>query len=327
MNELDAGWVASAPRYPASKRLVINLPAVETGSVIRVVSVSEVTNSPIAYCNLFVMDSQDPIGVSELHISGCEMKVLEGGAFSGAELGEVVTTNLYSVAVTNPVPQPREGGQPPALLWRRSVLVSAADLEEYERMFFEALEDAREKGVDKTYAKARELTDGIDSVEERIKAIRDWLWKNIRLAGPGHFTLPFKTAFFSPDRSLADGYASSADWMNLYFAMLEAIGLDVEFILSAGDFATYPAMVRARREVPQPDDFNDLLIRAKVKEDGWFFGLFGGDEKEYILDYENEYMPLVIRDIDGRSGRSENFMSIDLNATGAARIMVSNSTW
>jgi len=327
VNELDAGWVASAPRYPASKRLVINLPAVETGSVIRVVSVSEVTNSPIAYCNLFVMDSQDPIGVSELNISGCEMKVLEGGAFSGAELGEVVTTNLYSVAVTNPVPQPREGGQPPALLWRRSVLVSAADLEEYERMFFEALEDAREKGVDKTYAKARELTDGIDSVEERIKAIRDWLWKNIRLAGPGHFTLPFKTAFFSPDRSLADGYASSADWMNLYFAMLEAIGLDVEFILSAGDFATYPAMVRARREVPQPDDFNDLLIRAKVKEDGWFFGLFGGDEKEYILDYENEYTPLGIRDIDGRSGRSENFMSIDLNATGAARIMVSNSTW
>ncbi|MBR6586643.1 MAG: DUF3857 domain-containing protein, partial [Kiritimatiellae bacterium] len=216
VNELDAGWVASAPRYPASKRLVINLPAVETGSVIRVVSVSEVTNSPIAYCNLFVMDSPDPIGVSELNISGCDMKVLEGGAFSGTELGEVVTTNFCSVAVTNPVPLPRESGQPPALLWRRSVLVSAADLEEYEKMFFEALENAREKGTDKVYAKARELTDGIDSVEGRIKAIRDWLWKNIRLAGPGHLTLPFKSAFFPPDRSLADGYASSADWMNLY---------------------------------------------------------------------------------------------------------------
>ncbi|MBQ3096897.1 MAG: DUF3857 domain-containing protein, partial [Kiritimatiellae bacterium] len=327
VNELDAGWVASAPRYPASKRLVINLPAVETGSVIRVVSVSEVTNSPIAYCNLFVMDSPDPIGVSELNISGCDMKVLEGGAFSGTELGEVVTTNFCSVAVTNPVPLPRESGQPPALLWRRSVLVSAADLEEYEKMFFEALENAREKGTDKVYAKARELTDGIDSVEGRIKAIRDWLWKNIRLAGPGHLTLPFKSAFFPPDRSLADGYASSADWMNLYFAMLEAIDIDVEFILSAGDSATYPAMVRARRKVPQPDDFSDLLIRAKVKAGGWFFGLFGGEEKEYILDYENEYTPLGIRDVEGKDGKSENFMSIDLNGTGAARILVSNSTW
>lgn len=327
VNELDAGWVASAPRYPASKRIVINLPAVETGSVIRVVSVSQVTNSPIAYCNLFVMDSSDPIGVSELNIGGCDMKVLEGGAFSGMEIGEVVTTNFCSVAVTNPVPLPRESGQPPALLWRRSVLVSAADLEEYEKMFFEALENAREKGADKACAKARELTDGIDSVEGKIKAIRDWLWKNIRLAGPGHLTLPFKSAFFPPDRSLADGYASSADWMNIYFAMLEAIGLDVEFILSSGDSATYPAMLRAHREVPQPDDFNDLLIRANVKEGGWFFGLFGGEVKEYILDYENEYTPLGIRDVEGKDGKRENFMSIDLNETGAARIMVSNSTW
>jgi hypothetical protein len=134
------------------------------------------------------------------------------------------------------------------------------------------------------YPSHRILPDHKGSVEDKIKAIRDWLYKNIRLAGPGHLTLPFESAFFSPDRSLADGYASSADWMNLYFAMLEAIGLDVEFILSAGDSATCPAMVRARREVPQPDDFNDLLIRAKVKENGWFFGLFGGKEQEYILD-------------------------------------------
>jgi hypothetical protein len=79
--------------------------------------------------------------------------------------------------------------------------------------------------------------------------------------------------------------------------------------------------------VPQPDDFNNLLIRAKVKEGGWFFGLLGGNEKEYILDYENEYTPLGIRDVDGLNGKSVNFMSIDLNDTGAARISVSNSTW
>ena len=327
VNELDAGWVASASRYPASKRLVINLPAVETGSVIRVVSVLDVTNSPIAYCNLFVMDSPDPIGVSELNIGGCDMKVLEGGAFNGADIGDIVTTNFYSVAVTNPVPLSRESGQPPDLLWRRSVLISAADLEEYKKIFFDALKDARKKGAKKAYDKARELTDGIDAVEGRIKAVRDWLWKNVRIAGPGHLTLPFETAFFPPDRSIADRYASSADWMNLYFAMLEAIGLDVEFILSAGDYASYPAMVRARREVPQPDDFNDLLIRAKVKEGGWLFGLFGGEEKEYILDYESEYTPLGIRDIDEKGGKSVNFMSIDLNGTGAARITVSNSTW
>ena len=33
-NLMDAGWVASAPRYPAAKTLVASLPAVEVGSVI-----------------------------------------------------------------------------------------------------------------------------------------------------------------------------------------------------------------------------------------------------------------------------------------------------
>ena len=327
VNELDAGWVASAPRYPASKRIVVNLPAVETGSVIRVVSVSEVTNSPIAYCNLFMMDSPDPIGVSELNIRGCEMKVLEGGRHSSWSISDVISTNFCFFAVTNPVPLPREGGQPGAFLWRKSVLVSAADLEVYKEAFFGALENARDAGMENASRKAIELTEGIELIEDKIKAIRDWLWRNIRVSGPGLLDLPFEKAFFPPDRSLEDRYASAADWMNLYFTMLEAIGVEVEFMLSPDDYFAYPALARARRVVPQPDDFNNLLIRAKVKEGGWFFGLLGGNEKEYILDYENEYTPLGIRDVDGLNGKSVNFMSIDLNDTGAARISVSNSTW
>jgi hypothetical protein len=83
--------------------------------------------------------------------------------------------------------------------------------------------------------------------------------------------LPFETAFFPPDRSLVDGYASPADWMNLYFTMLEGVGINVDFVLSADDYGTYPAVFQARRNVPQPDDFNNLMIRATVKEGGFFF--------------------------------------------------------
>ena len=327
MNELDADWVASAPRYPASKRLVVNLPAVETGSVIRVTTVSHVTNSPIAYSNLFSFDSTDPIGVMELTIGGCDMKVVKGGRNLAAALDNVTVTNYCFIAVTNPVPIPREGSQPPSILWRNTLLVSAADIDESRESFFNALGRARDAGSDEAQKKALELAEGMESVEDRIRVVRNWLWKNVRVAGPGHFALPFDKAFFPPDRSLLDGYASAADWMNLYFTMLEAIGLDVEFVLSAGDFGTHSAIVRARAAVPQPKDFNDLLIRANVKESGWFFGLFGGVDREYILDRESEYAPLGVRDIDGRNGKRENWMFIDLNETGAARITVSNSTW
>ena len=327
MNVLDAGWAAAAPRYAASKRLVVNLPAVETGSVIRVTVVTTVTNSPIAYCNLFSFDSTESIGVKELYLGGCDMKVLDGVRDSGCGAADVISTNSYIVAVTNPIPLPREGWQPPALLWRRTLLVSAADLQNHRKALFGALESARSAGSNKAHDKARELTEGIGAVEAKIKSIRDWLWKNVRVAGPGFWDLPFETAFFPPDRSLADGYASAADWMNLYFTMLEAVGLDVEFFLSARDTDEHPEIVCSRVAVPQPDDFDDLLIRAKVNAGGWFFGLFGGEEREYILDYENEYTPIGIRDAEGRNGKIENFMSIDLNGTGAARITVSNSVW
>ena len=322
MNVLDAGWVASAPRYPASKKLVVNLPAVEIGSVIRVTSVTVVTNSPIAYCNMFAFDSTEPIGVKEVLVEGVPMKVAWAGA-----LTNVIDTSSFSFAVTNPVPLPREGGQPPTLLWRKSVLISAADLDDYREAIFGALAGARAKESDVARRKAQELTEGIEGAESKIKAVRDWLYKNVRMAGPGMFTLPFDQAFFSPDRSIADGYASAMDWMNLYFTMLEAVGFSAEYLLDDGDAAGYLELLQARRDVPQPDDFNDLLIRATVREGGWLFGLFGGEERTFILDYENEYTPLGVRDVEGRNGRTENYMSFDINDTGAARITVSNTTW
>lgn len=326
MNTLDAGWVAAAPRYPSGKRLVVNLPAVEVGSVIRVKTVATVTNSPIAFCNLYTMDSVDPIGVRELTVDSSAygdspMKVAWGG-----DPERVFATNCVSFAVTNPSALPRERSQPPAMLWRKCALLSLADLDGHREALFSALAAARRSGSDAARAKALELAAGIDSVEGRIAAVRDWLWRNVRLAGPGLHEIPFGMAFFPPDRSIADGYASKADWMNAYFAMLEAIGCDVEFVLSDGDAAGYPALMRVRRTVPQPDDFDDLLIRATVRE-GAFLGLFGGTERTFILDYENDCTPLGVRDVDGRNGRTVNHMSFDVNETGAARITVSNSTW
>ena len=326
MNVLDAGWVAAAPRYPAMKKLVVNLPSVEIGSVIRVQTVHTVTNSPVAFCGLYSFDSVEPISVKELNVEcaalgDSAMKVAWGGA-----LDCVIETNRVCHAVTNPPALPREKSQPPAILWRNCVVVSLADIEEYSDALMRSLAKARSAGSDFAREKARGLASGLDTAEDRIKAVRNWLWRNVRLVGPGMCAIPFDEAFFPPDRVLSDGYASAADWMNTYYAMLEAVGFDVEYVLSDDDTSGYPEVRRARRAIPQPDDFNDLLIRASVREGG-ILGLFGGETKTYILDYENDCAPVGVRDVEGRNGRTENFMSIDLNDTGAARITVSNSTW
>lgn len=322
-NVLDAGWVASAPRYPAAKRLVVNLPAVEIGSVIRVTTVQTVTNAPVAFCGQYSFDSVEPISVKELNVEcgDLAMKVAWGG-----DVGRVIETNRICHAVTNPPALPREKSQPPSLTWRNCVIMSLADLDESRDALWAALAGARSAGADVAASKARELVRGAETAEEKVRAIRNWLWRNVRLAGPDMYSIPFDMAFFPPDRSISDGYASAADWMNAYYAMLEAVGFDVEYILSDGDAAGYPEISQVRRTVPQPDDFDDLLMRAGIREGG-FLGLFGGELKSYVLDYENDCAPLGVRDVEGRNGRTENFMSIDVNDTGAARIVVSNSTW
>ncbi len=324
MNVMDGGWASSAPRYPAGKSLVVNLPAVEIGSVIRVTTVRSVTNSPVAFCALLTLDSAEPTRVRELDVR-CAPGLAMKAAFGG-DLGRVFETNRMFVALTNPPALPREGSRPPSLMWRRCASLSLADLDRSRESLLAALARARGAGSELAAGKARELAAGAQDAEGRIRAVRDWLWRNVRVAGPGLYDVPFDRAFFPPDRAISDGYASSADWMNAYFAMLEAVGLDVEFLLSDGDAAGYPEIARARRDVPQPDEFGDLLIVARSREGG-FLGLFGGEEKTYVLDYENDCAPLGVREADGSGGRVENFMSIDVNESGAARVVVSNSTW
>ena len=61
INEMDCSWAASAPRYPASRQLVVNLPGVEIGSVVKYVLRVDVTNSPVAFTQLSALDGSQPI--------------------------------------------------------------------------------------------------------------------------------------------------------------------------------------------------------------------------------------------------------------------------
>ena len=100
-NVMDCGWAASAPRYPASKILVVNLPGVEIGSVISYVTVRAVTNAPAAYYGAFAFDSKEPLGRRYVRVNG------------------------WSREVRNPRRVPDEPGQPAAALWRDRVVVSS----------------------------------------------------------------------------------------------------------------------------------------------------------------------------------------------------------
>ncbi len=288
MHLLDCGWAASAPRYPASKTLVVNLPGVSVGSVIRYVVAYTVTNSPTAYTSFMTFDSTQPterITVKVTVPDGMPFKWRSTGFKDGVadriELEDRISgARRFAWSVKNPRRLPNEPSQPAASLWRTTLFLTAAEWDAYADGLLSALSAARAAGSDVARSTARRVTANCSTPQEKIVAIRTFLAHNMRIAGPGLFDLPFDMAFFPPDRSLADSYASSADRCNLAFAMLEATGFDCSFVLATDDSHGMKEMTRLYQEgLPRPGFFSCLAIRASA----------GG--RTFYLAGENEYTP------------------------------------
>lgn len=289
VNLMDADWVASAPRYPASKKLLVNLPGVEVGSVIRATVVRTVTNSPVAYAGQFTFDSVNPVDHEEV-----ELHVPKGMRFTFKQkkMHDLGTNGVHRWEVRHPARVPDETMQPGAAFWRPYVSVSAADWREHGRALLDALARARASGSEEVRRAAREAVKGCRTPQEKIKAIRAFLARRLRVAGPGLFELPFDIAFSAPDRALADGYASGADRMNILFTMLEAAGFDPSFVLATSDAHTVKSTEATRRAVPRPETFGALIVR--VEADGRTFWV--GGENEYAPPEASSYVNCTFYD-------------------------------
>ena len=108
MNLMDCGWASAAPRYPAGKILVVNLPSVEIGSVISYQYVRAVTNAPASFYAAYTFDSHDPLD------------------------RKIVRVNDWRREVVSPKRLRNEPNQPSAALWRDHVIVSSNRFETFD---------------------------------------------------------------------------------------------------------------------------------------------------------------------------------------------------
>ena len=254
---MDCGWAAAAPRYPAGKMLVANLPSVEIGSVISYSTVRAVTNAPLPFYGAFSFDSVDPME------------------------RRVVRVNDWRREAVRPKRIPREKNQPPASAWRDHEIVSS---NRFARM------DLRVGEADPAAILADAGAADGDG-ETRIRAIRDWMAKNVKRAGPGMYEVPLAMQLTPPDVVLRDRYATRLDYIRTMCALLRGAGLDADIVLAAND-ADETAAVRERimRGRPDVDAFSHPLCRIAVREGG-FLGL-GASERVYFVGVENQYAPL-----------------------------------
>ena len=247
MNVMDCGWAARAPRYPASKILVVNLPAVEIGSVISYVTVRSVTNAPAAFYGAFGFDSTEPLGRRYVRVNG------------------------WSREVVGPKRVPREPGQPAAWLWRDRAIVSSNR--------FAKIDLKVEPFVSPLVASGS------------VRAVRDWMAKNVKVAGPGLYEVPLAAQLTPPETVLRERYATRLDYVRTLAALLRGAGFEADVVLAA-DNAGEPAALRERDKFEKPNvrAFDEALCRVRVRKGG-FLG-FGGETQEIFVGTESQYAPL-----------------------------------
>ena len=310
INLFDCDWASSAPRYPASKKLVVNLPSVEVGSVITYTTRTTVTNAPAAFYALRYFDSSEPVD--------CMTVIIDGA-------GEHFAFDAIPDSIKS------EPMQPDGVLWRDHVIVSKGDF-------------ARTAARLRAAADVKPLAGAVEATT--LEEIRNWMAKHVRLAGPALYELPLAAQLTDPATVLKERYATRLDYVRTLCALLKGAGYDADVVFAAPDANDAAALQRLNMfEKPKETAFAAALCRVTVREGG-FLG-WGGTRTTYFLGTENEYTPVGATAYDGAhyldpatgafgvvaksaadlASESVAEMTITVRANGAADVDVVETTY
>ena len=274
MNVMDCGWAASAPRYPAGKTLVVNLPSVEIGSVVSCQTVVTVTNAPAPFYAIYSFDAYEPVD------------------------RRIVRVNDWSREERNLKILPNEPSQPYSRLWRDQVVISSNRFQRIDLKVGDL--DPAVCGLQSSIDDFRSSTSSVSiddsqssmaSAPGGVLAIRDWMAKNVKVVGPAMYDVPLERQLTPPETVVAERYATRLDYVRTLCALLRGAGYDADVVLATLN-EDDPEVLKNSDKFERPDvrEYASALCRVRVT-DGGFFGLFG-DEKTYFVGTENEYTPL-----------------------------------
>ena len=335
-NVMDAGWAASAPRYPAAKTLVASLPGVEVGSVIEYDVTRTVKGRPFfAFRHSF--RGYDPIREKRVRLivpKALKLKteVFEQGTAGGS--GDPVLTAtckedgdklVYEWTARAQAGLKRESGLPPWWSFNPSVFVSTGDWDTYAASVRETLEQAASRQKEASVRGAQHAALTGKGTRATLIAIRDDIAKALRGAGPGINALPL-TCVTPADQTLEEGYGNVTDRAVVIYAMAAAAGFKPEYVLASwspkNDVLQKPLV-----EFPGSSLFPDVLVRIRVAG------------RAVFLNDTDQYAALGTTPHDGRLGlrlkrpridtisapkemrnRSEATFAVTISADGTARI-------
>ena len=271
INVMDAGWNAAAKRYTGGKILVANLPNVEIGSTIEVEFEITQTNRPfLAGFDSFQLPDALTRKVFELTApKPLKVQTLTTGV-RGAVQESRQTENgrqTFRWSAENVAALPMESQLPPEWTYNAGIGYFIGEAKDYYQTLNATLLDRAAKSAQAAKV-ARQLTAAATNRLEALQAIRDFITKSIRVAGPTFADLPL-TELSAADTTLADGYGHLADRAILYHAMLTAAGFKPEFVL-ASELPALKVIATVTKAFPLPQNFQTPLVRVTVDGEAYY---------------------------------------------------------
>jgi len=329
VNLMDAPWTAGAPRYPAEKILVANLPGVEIGSIIEYEILTKSQNLPL-FSAVNIFDAHNPIVKktvviemsmkTDLKIGNMAPNIMKRRTYHNGE------NVVHEWSVNNRPMIRKEASLPPSWVFTPALFLSTGDSASYADVVRKAAMAAA--GRDKAaQAKAEELTKGVKGRLNQMIVLRDFVDRSIRQAGPGLSSLPL-SAITPADQILAEGYGNSTDRAILLYALCAAADLKPRFVLSS--------------ELPLLNEINDPLIKTfqyqffdtllvAIKHDDQIYYL--GDSGQYARVGALAHDGRLSMDLDStdlkvvralETNRTATLFSMDLAEDGAATLVKKN---
>jgi len=333
INLMDAGWTASAPRYPAAKTLIINLPGVETGSVITVETRSCRSNANF-YANSIAFGGTSPSANESFELTwprklepAIQSFNLDGFVTCSAITNDQTITTRWSSE--KPPELEAEPGMPPWHLHNPSVFISFGQWKSYTRDLKKVIRTALREDDD-IDDHVKELTRGIRDSRQKILAIRDDVLRSIRVAGPSFLALPLSSVS-TADQTLKDQYGNALDRAILLAAMLDEAGFDPEIIFSSRNRSRYPEAFQPYLDIPQAGFFSNPLVKLRSK--GFTYYLNDGDQyTELGVSHFHNALALDLKgkldyiEVEQKNRDQKKVsMQIELNPDGSA--VITSTAW
>ncbi|HEV2318950.1 MAG TPA: DUF3857 domain-containing protein [Verrucomicrobiae bacterium] len=272
INVMDQGWNSGARRYTGGKVLVASLPGVEIGSTIEVEFEISMKGVPFISgfepfqfpddldAKSFVITAPNGVKIQSL-VSGPRDIIRNRNAASHD--GQSFEWQANGVK-----PLPAESDLPPEWNFQAGVSYFVGDAANYWRALSEAMLERTQHAAG-AGVMAKQLTASAKTRLDALKAIRNFIAENIRMAGPSFTDLPLRE-LSDADTTLHDGYGHSADCAILYYAMLKAAGFEPEFVMASG-LPPVTGLARVAHSFPLPNDFQSPLVKVRLGGQDYYF--------------------------------------------------------